>query len=79
MRSIVIPAIVIALIGSTPHIARAATYTLQQYPGGFVNVLVQRLQKDPKRVMERSSGIYLSWSAVHREYIRPRLARSWVD
>ena len=38
MRSIVISAIVISLIGFTPQIARAATYTLQQYPEGFVNV-----------------------------------------
>ncbi len=47
MRSIVIPAIVIALIGSTPHIARAATYTLQQYPGGFVNVPCSAFKKTP--------------------------------
>ena len=39
MRSIVISAIVISLIGFTPQIARAVqTYTLQQYPEGFVNV-----------------------------------------
>jgi hypothetical protein len=38
MRSIVISAIVISLIGFTPQIALAATYTLQQYPEGFVNV-----------------------------------------
>ena len=38
MRSIVISVIAISLIGFTPQIARAATYTLQQYPEGLVNV-----------------------------------------
>jgi len=38
MRSLVISAIAISLIGLTPQIARAkATYTLQQYPEGFAD------------------------------------------
>ena len=45
MRSIVISAIVISLIGFTPQIARAATYTLQQYPEGFVNVPCSAFKK----------------------------------
>jgi len=35
MRSLVISAITVSLIGFTPQIALAATYTLQQYPEGF--------------------------------------------
>jgi hypothetical protein len=35
MRSLVISAIAVSLIGFTPQIALAATYTLQQYPEGF--------------------------------------------
>jgi hypothetical protein len=45
MRGIVISAIVISLIGFTPQIARAATYTLQQYPEGFVNVPCSAFKK----------------------------------
>jgi hypothetical protein len=38
MRSIVISAIAISLIGVAPHIACAKqTYTLQQYPEGFAS------------------------------------------
>jgi hypothetical protein len=41
MRSIVISAIAISLIGVTPQIARAKqTYTLQQYPEGFADANV---------------------------------------
>ena len=45
MRSIVIPAIVISLIGFAPEIARAASYTLEQYPEGFVNVPCSAFKK----------------------------------
>ena len=41
MRSIVISAIAISLVGIIPQIARAKqTYTLQQYPEGFANANV---------------------------------------
>jgi hypothetical protein len=47
MRSIVISAIAISLIGIAPQIARAKqTYTLQQYPEGGERSL-QRLQRTP--------------------------------
>ncbi len=45
MRSIVISAIVVSLLEFTPQIARAATYTLQQYPGGFANVPCSAFKK----------------------------------
>jgi hypothetical protein len=35
MRSIVISAIAVSLIGFAPQIVLAATYTLQSYPEGF--------------------------------------------
>ena len=48
MRSIVISAIAISLIGFTPQIARAAqTYTLQQYPEGLVNVPCSAFKRTP--------------------------------
>jgi hypothetical protein len=48
MRSIVISAIVISLLGLTPQIARAAqTYTLQQYPEGLVNVPCSAFKRTP--------------------------------
>jgi hypothetical protein len=37
MRSILISAITISLIGFAPEVARAATYSLQQYPEGFAS------------------------------------------
>jgi hypothetical protein len=41
MRSIMISAIALALIGVAPQIARAKqTYTLQQYPEGFADANV---------------------------------------
>ncbi|HUI22639.1 MAG TPA: hypothetical protein VLZ74_16590 [Methylocella sp.] len=48
MRSIVISAIAISLIGVAPQIARAKqTYTLQQYPEGFANVPCSAFKKNP--------------------------------
>ena len=56
MRSIVISAIVISLIGFTPQIARAATYTLQQYPEGFVNVPCSAFKKTANETVDRMSA-----------------------
>ena len=48
MRSIVISAIAISLIGVAPQIARAKqTYTLQQYPEGLVNVPCSAFKRTP--------------------------------
>lgn len=47
MRSIVISAIVMSLMGFTPQIARAATYTLQQYPEGLVDVPCSAFKRTP--------------------------------
>ncbi len=40
MRSILLSAIVISLVGLAPQIVYAAAYTLQQYPEGFANANV---------------------------------------
>jgi hypothetical protein len=47
MRTIVISIIVICLISAAPQIARAATYTLQQYPEGLANVPCSAFKKNP--------------------------------
>jgi hypothetical protein len=48
MRSIVISAIAISLIGAVPQIARAKqTYTLQQYPEGLANVPRSAFKRNP--------------------------------
>jgi hypothetical protein len=48
MRSIVISAIAISLIGVAPQIAHAKqTYTLQQYPEGFANVPCSAFKRNP--------------------------------
>jgi hypothetical protein len=47
MRSVVISAIAISLIGASPQIADAKqTYTLQQYPEGFANVPCSAFKKN---------------------------------
>jgi hypothetical protein len=48
MRTIVISAIAISLIGAAPQIARAAqVYNLQQYPEGLANVPCSAFKKNP--------------------------------
>ncbi len=48
MRSIVISAIAISLIGVAPQIARAAqTYKLEQYPEGLANVPCSAFKRTP--------------------------------
>jgi hypothetical protein len=48
MRSIIISAIAISLIGAAPQTARAKqTYTLQQYPEGFASVPCSAFKKSP--------------------------------
>jgi hypothetical protein len=62
MRSIVISAIAISLIGFTPqNRVRSTDLHAATISRGFGERSVQRLQKDPKRVMERGGGIYFSW------------------
>jgi hypothetical protein len=48
MRSIVISAIAISLIGAAPQIAHAKqTYTLQQYPEGLASVPCSAFKRTP--------------------------------
>ncbi len=76
MQSIVISAIVVSLIGFTAQIARAATYTLQQYPEGLVNVPCSAFKRTPNGSWKEVAYLFFmvaSSPGIHTPRARTRL------